>query len=239
MRAAIGRGMEQIGISDHAHTSFDESYCIQKGGESAYRAELARLKEAYRGQISVLCGIEQDYWSSTPAEGYDYVIGSVHYLKIGQEYLSVDHMPEILPAGVERYFGGDPYAAAEEYYRLVADVVRKTGADVIGHFDLFAKFNEVRPLFDEGHPRYIAAWKRAADALLETGRPFEINTGAIARRARSVAYPAPPVLAYLRERGAKLVLSSDAHRAENLCFRFEDMERELGQGVELARLPLR
>lgn len=222
--AAIERGMDEYGISDHAHTPFNETYCLRKGGEAAYRAELARLKEKYRGRIRLLCGMEQDYWAPVPAEGYDYVIGSVHFLKLGEDFLSVDDTPEVLPAGIDRYFGGDPYAAAEEYYRLVADVVRKTGADIIAHFDLIAKFNEVRPFFDEHHPRYVAAWKRAADALLKTGKPFEINMGAIARGVRSVPYPSPEILDYLRARGAKLILSSDAHRKENLCFRFEEME---------------
>lgn len=225
--AAMERGMEELGFSDHAHTPFDESYCIRRGGEAAYRAEIARLREKYRGQIRILCGVEQDYCAPVPAEGYDYVIGSVHYLNVGGDYLAVDDTPEVLRAGIDRHFGGDPYAAAEEYYKLVADVVRKTGADIIGHFDLFAKYNEKAPFFDERHPRYVSAWKRAADALLKTGKPFEINMGAIARGVRGVAYPSPEIRDYLRGRGVKFLLSSDAHCKENLCFRFDEMEREL------------
>ena len=65
--------------------------------------------------------------------------------------------------------GGDMLARVEEYYRLVSRVAERTHCQLIGHFDLIAKLNERERLFDEDDPRYVAAWRRAADALLETG----------------------------------------------------------------------
>ena len=92
---------------------------------------------------------------------------------------------------------------------------------IVGHFDLVAKYNEGNDLFDETHPRYLAAAKKAADALLAAGKIFEINTGAIARGYRTVPYPAPALYSYLREKGAKFMLSSDAHTTETVAFDFE------------------
>ena len=89
----------------------------------------------------------------------------------------MDESPELLRAAAEKHFHGDLYALIEEYYRTLARVVEKTGADIIGHFDLISKFNEGGALFDEAAPRYLAAAQKAADILLKTGRPFEINTG--------------------------------------------------------------
>ena len=209
--AAIDAGLDVIGFSDHSHTAFDESWCMSVEGTADYCTEIARLKAKYCGQITVLCGIEQDYYSELPAAGYDYVIGSVHYIRAGKEYIPVDESAAILRDASERFFGGDIYALVEEYYRTAADVVRKTGANIIGHFDLICKFNEQTPLFDEQHPRYRAAWQAAADALLNTGVPFEINTGAIARGYKTVPYPSGEIQAYLRARDALFVLSSDSH----------------------------
>ncbi len=127
----------------------------------------------------------------------------------------------LLTDAAARYFGGDIYAFAEAYYRQLAQVQAETGCGVIGHFDIVAKFNERSALFDEDHPRYVAAWQAAADALLRSGALFEINTGGIARGWRSVPYPAPPILDYLIARGARFLLSGDAHRPDGLRFGFD------------------
>ena len=226
VREAIARGMDAIGFSDHSYTFFDESYCIPKAELARYRACVEELKNRYRGKIRVLCGIEQDFYSQEPCEGYDYVIGSVHYIRAGEEYIPVDESPEILRAAAEKHFGGDLYALIEEYYRTAARVVQKTGAHIIGHFDLIAKFNEGGALFDETDPRYVAASREAADCLLKTGRPFEINTGAVSRSFRTVPYPSGALRDYIRGRGGRFVLASDSHEKDGLCFLFEAFQKE-------------
>ena len=168
--AAIERGLTTFGVSAHSYTSFDTSYCIRMEDIPRYIAEMRYLRAKYFDKIHVLCGVEQDYYSEYPTDGFDYAIGSVHYLKLGEDHVPVDETPEILRDAAERYFGGDMYALCGEYFRTVADVVNKTGCDIIGHFDLIAKFNEKERLFDEYDPRYIAAW-RAAAASSPAGPP--------------------------------------------------------------------
>jgi len=214
---ALDRGMTHIGFSDHSHTAFDTEYCMSLEGEADYKREIAALKEKYRQRIAVYCGIEQDYYSLRRAEGYDYIIGSVHYVKAGEAYLPVDKSAADLRAAVDAYFGGDPIAFAVEYFRTVSDVVQKTNADIIGHFDLVTKFNEKDPFIDEGDPRYVAAWKAAVDSLIPSGKLFEINTGVIARGYKSSPYPAAPIIEYIKEKGGSFILSSDSHRKTVGC----------------------
>ena len=223
--SAIEKGLCEIGISDHSYTDFDTSYCIKKEKISEYKAEILRLKSKYSVKISVLCGIEQDYFSSEPTDGYDYVIGSVHYIFKNGEYVPMDESPLILKNAAEKFFNGDIYALAEEYFKTVSDVVRKTNADIIGHFDLITKFNEIAPLFDEKNPRYIKARNNALDELLKTGKPFEINTGAISRGYRTTPYPSAEAIEYIKKKGGKFILSSDAHSTETLCFKFPEIEK--------------
>lgn len=218
--AAMAKGMTAIGFSDHSYTHFDTAYCIQKEQIPAYRAEIAALKEKYAGQIEILCGIEQDFYSEAPTDGYDYVIGSVHYIRCGEAYLPVDESKERLLDAARRHFGGDLYALIEAYYATVAQVAEIIHPDIIGHFDLITKFNENGALFNESHPRYISAWRAAADRLLEADIPFEINTGAISRGYRTAPYPAAPIREYLAAHGARFLWSSDSHRADTLCFGF-------------------
>ena len=52
----------------------------------------------------------EDLFSDLPVEGYDYVIGSVHYVLKDGQYLSVDESRESFLEHVQRFFGGDFYA---------------------------------------------------------------------------------------------------------------------------------
>ena len=221
VQEAIRKGLETIGISDHS--SGDP--CGMTLEQSVdYRAEIAALKEKYAGQIRVLCGLERDYFTDDFAD-YDYTIGSVHWLAMPDgHHVPVDYMAEKLREGADKYFGGDFYALAEAYYAMMAKVVEVTKCDIIGHFDLITKFIEQDPAFDTNHPRYVKAWQQAADELLKTGKPFEVNTGAISRGYRTTPYPAKEIRDYIREHGGKLIMSSDAHAKENIAFRFDEWE---------------
>ena len=221
----LRRGLTMIGLSEHSFVETDDSSMLPEN-EEKYRREMERLKRKYAGKIEIRCGLERDYLSEVRGT-YDYVIGSVHWLLMADGHrLSVDWTPERLEEDCSKYFAGDWYALAEAYYEKEADVARRTGCDIIGHFDLVSKFNEKQGWFDEQHPRYVSAWQKAADELLRTGKPFEINTGAISRGYRTDAYPARPIREYIRQRGGRLILSSDAHRKENIAFAFERFERE-------------
>ena len=224
---AIRKGFCCIGFSDHSHLDWDECGMSRENTE-AYRREIERLKVLYTGRIRILCGLERDYYSDDDL-GYDFVIGSVHFIRMPDGYpICVDWDPDRLEKDVRRYFGGDWYAYAEAYYSLVEDVVRKTGCDIIGHFDLLTKFNEGNRYFDIRHPRYVHAWRKAADRLMETGKIFEVNTGALSRGYRTDPYPGTEIRAYLAAGGARMILSSDAHRKENIGFAFEKYEKEPG-----------
>lgn len=222
--SAIEKGLDRIGICTHCYTDFDETYCIPHEKYGEFQAEIARLKEKYGDKIEVLCGVEQDVNSKSETDGFDYVIGSNHYIPVEDDLAPIDSLEEFFLYVVSEFYGGDYIAAAGSYYKSVATIAEKTNCDIIGHFDLITKYNEGGRLFDVTDPRYIAAWKAAADELLKSGKPFEINTGAISRGCRTEPYPAEDIRKYLAENGAKFILSSDAHSAKNIAYDFEKYE---------------
>ena len=233
---AISRGMKKIGFSGHSYTPFDEEPCMSVINTEKYKSEIARLKREYKDKIQILCGVEQDYYSEMSTSDYDFVIGSVHYINVNGVYYHVDNTPEMLRALIHEC-NDDVYLMCEKYFALVSDVVNKTGADIIGHFDLITKLNDKYNFFDENNSRYIHAWKNAADNLLKTGKPFEINTGAISRGYKSEPYPSRDILSYIAEHKGSVILSSDSHDKANLMYKFSECE-ELAEslGLEVVEL---
>lgn len=219
--AAIGMRMKTLGFSGHGYTDFDESYCMSKEGTKEYKKEIRDLKKEFAGQIEILCGVEKDLFSTEDTSDYDYVIGSLHYILVGGEYITVDWKPEIVKDAALKYFGGDLLSFAECYYDTVSDVAEKTQCDIVGHLDLITKFNETENLFDTKSPRYIAAWKKAVDKIIRNCTLFEINTGAISRGYRTSPYPDSDIMKYIKEKGGRFILSSDSHSKDTLCYDFE------------------
>ena len=221
---AIRRGMPAIGFSAHAYTHFDESYCMKKEDMARYVEELTELKAEYRERIRVYIGFEVDAFADTPDLPCDYLIRSAHYVKKDGRYYDVDLSLDAAKKTIAEVFSNDADAYAEAYFEALATYGCEN-PKIIGHFDLVTKYNEIEPIVNTASPRYIAAWQKAADALLRSGAYFEINTGAVSRGYRKTPYPSGEILTYLKDRGAKFVLSGDAHRKENLAFHFEEAAR--------------
>lgn len=219
--SAIEKGLNAVGVLIHSHTAFDHLYCVKKDNIKVFQEEMARLKEKYKDKIKVLCGVEQDYYGTESTNGFDYVIGSLHYFNVNGKMMHIDHSPEYFDNAIKELFGGDYYLAAEHYYSVLSDVVEKTGADIIGHFDLVTKFNRGNRLFDENHPRYVNASMEALKKLIATKKVFEINTGAISRGYADRPYPTLQMIEIIKESGGKLILSSDSHTAENVGYMFD------------------
>ncbi len=229
VKKAISLGMDELGFSGHCYTFFDNSYCMSLTQTKEYIDTIRRMKTKYAGQIRILLGIEQDYYSTEPTDAYEYVIGAVHYLKKGDFYIPIDESRHIQAVAVAKYYGGDYYSFIEDYYNTVADLYNKTHCDVIAHFDVINKFNESGDLFNVNHPRYQAAMRKALDALIESPAVFEFNTGAVAKGYRKTPYPALPILEYLKERGKKVIYSSDCHDAKYLLWGLDEYHKIFGE----------
>ena len=225
VRSAIRLGLDSLGFSGHAPCPVPGDEAGMKEEDvPVYRAEIARLREQYAGQLEIFLGMEQDHFLFSNQEPWDYIIGSVHYVPKDEAYLPVDYSEEVFVQNLERHYAGDPYAFAEDYYRLVGGIAERTGCQIVGHFDLLTKFNEGDKLFDTGHPRYVSAALEALDRLAEQDVIFEINTGAMSRGYRVTPYPSPALLRCLRERNLPICVTSDAHSAGTLLHAFPQAE---------------
>ena len=224
--SAIENGCEEIGFSDHAPMPFYCEWDVKEPLIEDYRSTVLRLKEKYKDKIKIYLGIEQDYYS-VPPKDYDYIIGSVHFVYKNGEYLPVDISAQEVKAFIDKHYEGDAYAYCEDYFKTVKDVYNATKCQIIGHFDLVTKFNEVLPMIDINHPRYVKAVDDALSVLLDCPAIFEINTGAISRGYRTTPYPDMTTLDKIAKSGKKFVITSDTHNRETITFKFEEQQKIL------------
>lgn len=222
---AIEKGCGSFGLSGHSHAVFDAKHSMSRDGTREYVSEVIRLKDKYADRIELFLGIEQEYYSDEQEYGFDFIIGAVHYIKKGEGLVCVDNGAQRQKAAVDEHFGGDYYAMAETYFATAADVINRTKADVVAHFDLIAKYNFDGRLFNEKHPRYVAAALSAMDELLKARKPFEVNTGAMYRFGKLEPYPSVFLLKELSKRGGEVILSSDSHNVESICYKFDEMRQ--------------
>lgn len=224
VKAALELGMDALGFSGHSPLP-GESWVMREEDVPRYCREVLALREKYAGALDIFLGLEQDILSPEPEGPYDYLIGSVHALKRGEELLSVDESEQALRRNVERWFGGDMLAFAREYYEQVGRVAERTGCQIVGHLDLVCKFNEGDRLFDTGVPLYRQAVLGALEELKDRSVILEINTGAMSRGYRAQPYPAPWILREAREMGFPICITSDAHSAGQLMYAFDQAAR--------------
>ncbi len=227
---AVRLGFPSIGISSHAYTGYPFDECgIKKEKVEEYFNTVLSLKEEYRGRISVFLGLELE--SRTEGEKrpgieqrLDYTIGSVHLFRKDGRFISVDNTPEEWEEALSLY-NGDTLALIESYLEELASFAEESPFDIVGHYDLYTKFNEKRHLFDEEDKAYRALALKYIDRIAETGKICEINTGAMSRGWRSVPYPAFFLLEEMRKKNVRIIINSDAHSASALAFGYDTAHR--------------
>lgn len=208
VKRALELGFTGIGFSEHSSMPYSPEYSMSKENTVRYKQTINELKERYHDQIDVFCGLEFDMYSDDDQKGYDYMIGSMHYLKRGHEYIGFDRPVPVVQGIINEHFGGDGLRLAEAYYEDLCRLPEYGNFDIVGHFDLIAKH---KGLFDTESSRYRAAALEAVHTLARSIPVFEVNTGAISRGYRDAPYPAPFILKELKALGCGVTISSDCH----------------------------
>jgi histidinol-phosphatase (PHP family) len=116
-------------------------------------------------------------------------------------------------------FGKNVERMAESYYSTFTDYLIKRRPDVVGHFDLIKKYDEVSEPIFLGNKKHDEIAKSFLRTVASKGFLFEVNTGAIARGYRTLPYPSTDLLHILKTEGADITITSDCHNADYLdCF---------------------
>ena len=220
---ALSHGFDALGFSDHSYTEAQADSCVTPGTELMRARELRALREEYADRIRIYDGIEFDWHSSLPDMVYDYMIGSVHEMYVGDTLVEIDNGRDNQQRSINDLYGGDTAGFAEDYYKNLTDHIRTNRPDFVGHFDLPTKYS----LIDEDDSRYVDAALTAARECVKYCPTFEMNTGAIARKLRTVPYPASFIVDEIKKCGGRFIITSDCHYRERMTIGFDVAEELL------------
>lgn len=222
---AINKGFNVLGFSGHGNCRNVDDYSMDENNTKKYIEDVLAVKEKYQDQINIFLGVEQDVLGQRfkKHDPYDYIIGSVHFVKARDKYLAVDFSSDVTKEIVEYY--GSFLNYAKSYFEEVKKIADMDEVDIVGHVDLLTKFNENEEFIKFDDPDYLKLAYNCIDQLLAKNKIFEVNTGAIARGQRKTPYPHKTLLKYIYDHGGKICLNSDCHNKEMLdCYYQESLE---------------
>ncbi len=224
---AIELGSTEIGFSSHSPLFDNPSWCMTKEGTEKYKTEILRLKDKYCDKIKIYLGIEYDYYTDIDTSDFDYIIGSVHLVEKNGKFITVDNSLDDHKKGIKELYNGDRYAFVEDYYKLMGDIYNRTGCDIVGHFDVITKFQEIEEYYDTSSSRYQNAAFSALDSLKDAPVVFEANTGAISRGYRTTPYPESFIVDRIAELKKAFVITPDTHSVDTIDFAMDIAEEVL------------
>ena len=221
-------GIAELGVSEHIYR-FSQALSIWQHPfwhENAID-DLDEYCAFVRNQTDLRLGVEADFIVGAEdrtanllqAHDFDYVVGSVHFIR--------DHAIDM-----DDYSIWGSGRSAEEiwtrYFQTLAQAARSGLFDILAHPDLVKVWGNERPVPKGDLRRY---YEPAVEAIAESGIAVEVSTAGLRKRAGEI-YPAPAFLSMCVEAGASFALSSDAHRPTEVGAGYEQaIELLEGAGV--------
>ena len=228
LEVASERGIEELGVAEHIHR-FVQSLDIWSHPWYRYWAhdDVDEYVDFLRS-VQVKVGIEADFLPGREdrvanfldGRDWDYVVGSVHFLR--DDAVDVHGEPDWEPWDVWR--GADPEKVWARYFETLGEAARSGMFDILAHLDLVKVFAGRVPLPDGDLRRF---YDRAMDGIADSDVAVEVSTAGL-RKPVAEIYPAPALLEMCLDAGRPVALSSDAHEPDQLGYEYE-------RAVELLR----
>ena len=225
-RVAHNKGLAAIGFSAHApigKTGLTSNWHIKDQRLGEYIDEVRSARQRWEGKLAVYLGLEIDYIKGLRSAldrdiqslNLDYLIGSVHYLLPPHgEPFTVDGPPEEVAKGIAD-FSGSGEAMMRAYWDAVLEMAALGGFDIVGHLDLVKKHNTAHRLFSTG-TGYMRRAAEAVRVIAAGGYAVEVNTGGMNRGSITETYPSPEILRLLHQHNVPVMITADAHNANDL-----------------------
>ncbi|MCQ2286016.1 MAG: histidinol-phosphatase [Bacteroidales bacterium] len=224
-------GFDHLGFSSHAPIGFRNSFSIQEEQIPAYLAEIESYKSKYEG-LTLFSALECDFVPgiSTPFQDFstrykfDYLIGGVHLVgdsSMDDLWFIDGGIVEVYDKGLQKCYGGDARKAVTAFWEQTFEMIETQQFEIIAHFDKIKMHNHNR-YFTEDEKWYRDLAFHCVDLIKQKGLIVEINSRGLYRGRCDSFYPADFLLEAVAQRNIPCIISSDAHRAEELPLYYEE-----------------
>ena len=138
---------------------------------------------------------------------FEYLVGSVHYVRLGDADILIDWERPLVDEAIERANGAERLQIA--YYEHVQELVGWKLASVIGHLDLIKMW--LTPEEAVRTPAIKSAVRSLLEAMRDAGVALDVNARGILKPCKRI-YPDDWILAEARRIGVPVTLGDDSHR---------------------------
>ena len=214
---AAERGIAELGVAEHVYRF---TAALEVWEHPFWREHARDDLDAYCGfvreETDLRLGIEADYVPGAEdrmqnllaAREWDYVVGSIHFLR--DRALDVRGDWDI-------WDGGDPDDVWRRYFEMLGEAAATGMFDILAHPDLVKVWGKAAPLPDRD-PRFY--YDLAMEGIAESRVAIEVSTAGL-RKPVGEIYPARAFLEMCLEAGCPVALSSDAHEPDQLGYEYE------------------
>jgi histidinol-phosphatase (PHP family) len=215
---ASERGIGVLGVSEHVHR-FEQALSVWRHPfwQMSATDDLDEYCEFVRDRTTLSLGIEADFVPGAEdrmanlleEREWDYVIGSVHFLRDKAIDMRGDW---------DVWTHEDPERVWRRYFETLGEAARSGMFDILAHPDLVKVWGRDAPRPDGDLRRF---YDLAMDGIADSDVTIEVSTAGLRKPAGEI-YPARPFLEMCLEAGRPVALSSDAHVPNDLGHRYED-----------------
>jgi histidinol-phosphatase (PHP family) len=232
---ASERGIEELGVAEHVHRFVQAlEVWTHPWWRHWARDDIDEYCSFVREETDLRLGIEADFVpgredrmaSLLDAREWDYVVGSIHFLRDKAVDLNEGEWAEF-----DIWRGGEPDAVWRRYFETLGEAARSGMFDILAHPDLVKVWGSGAPL-PERDPRFY--YELAMEGIADSEVAVEVSTAGL-RKPVAEIYPARAFLEMSLEAGRPVALSSDAHLPEQLGYEY-DRALELLEGLGVTEL---
>ncbi|PHV69803.1 histidinol phosphatase [Sporanaerobium hydrogeniformans] len=231
VKKAIELGLREMTFTEHMPLpntlqKFDlpQDAAISLEQVKPYLNEIEQLKEKYKKKIKIYKGFEVDYIEGLEEETKKLLeqyggeiedsILSVHFLKLGEEYVCVDWSPNKFGEIITKCGGIDK--VYDLYFETLLKSIKANLGEYkprrIGHPTLVKIFQLRYPYTYKNHKLLDKIVKE----IKTRGYEVDYNTAGFRKPLCRTSYPSSYLLDLLKHHHVKLVLGSDAHTATDV-----------------------